>query len=55
MKPRKITPKSKKEEIQMSNNTTTETRRESYEAITTEASKRGALILDVLGLSLIHI
>lgn len=33
----------------MSNNTTTETRRESYEAITTETSKRGALILDVLG------
>lgn len=33
----------------MSNNTTMETRRESYEAITTETSKRGALILDVLG------
>ena len=33
----------------MSNNTTTETRRESYEAITTETSKRGVLILDVLG------
>lgn len=30
-------------------NTTAETRRESYEAITTETSKRGALILDVLG------
>ena len=49
VKPRKITPKSKQEEIQMSNNTTTETRRESYEAITTETSKRGVLILDVLG------
>ena len=33
----------------MSNNTTTETRRESYDAITTEPSKRAALILDVLG------